>query len=226
MRLLECHFGNGFKIVSAYIEKALDWNNIQPDDGKELQSYALFLQGCCNAAQDLSSISELDLPSNMKVIVSKLPYKLRESWRSSAYEIWERTKQRPRFQDLVILIEKHARILLDPIFGDIRYTVSNIKSQQPRQGSKQFKSSSKKSFVTAISPIDAKHADARTKEENLDFGSSSNIPAAFEKPCFFCKGSHKMEVCHMISKRPHKEKVEFLKTNGFCFACFTKRAHE
>ncbi len=26
----------------------------------------------------------------------------------------------------------------------------------------------------------------------------------------------------MISKRPHKEKVEFLKTNGFCFACLTK----
>ncbi len=132
MRHLEYHFGNEFKIISAYIEKALDWNTIQPDDGKELQSYALL--GCCNAVQDISSISELDLPSNLKVIVSKLPYKLRESWRSSAYDIWERTKQRPRFQDLVMFIERHARILQDPVFGDIRYTASNIKIRQPRLG--------------------------------------------------------------------------------------------
>ncbi len=132
MRHLEYHFGNEFKIISAYIEKALDWNTIQPDDGKELQSYALL--GCCNAVQDISSISELDLPSNLKVIVSKLPYKLRESWRSSAYDIWERTKQRLRFQDLVMFIERHAIILQDPVFGDIRYTASNIKIRQPRLG--------------------------------------------------------------------------------------------
>lgn len=85
MGLLECYFGDEFKIISAYTEKALNWNSIPPDDGKELQNYALFLRGCCNAAQDLSNISELDLPSNLKMIASKLPYKLRENWRSSAY---------------------------------------------------------------------------------------------------------------------------------------------
>lgn len=58
--------------------KALNWNNIKPEDGKALQSYTLFLRGCCTAMRGLQDMEELDLPSNLKLIVSKLPYKLRE----------------------------------------------------------------------------------------------------------------------------------------------------
>lgn len=45
--LLE-HFGNPHKIATAYINKALSWQTIRTDDTKALQSYALFLRGCCN----------------------------------------------------------------------------------------------------------------------------------------------------------------------------------
>lgn len=39
--LLKDHFGDDFKITSAYIEKALNWNLIGTDDGRALHSYAL-----------------------------------------------------------------------------------------------------------------------------------------------------------------------------------------
>ncbi len=45
-RLLEHHFGDEFKITNAYMEKALNWNNIPVDNGEALHSYALFLRGC------------------------------------------------------------------------------------------------------------------------------------------------------------------------------------
>lgn len=52
-RLLKHHFGDDFKITTAYIEKALNWNSIRTDDGKALHSYALYLRRCGNAVQDL-----------------------------------------------------------------------------------------------------------------------------------------------------------------------------
>ncbi|RXN09552.1 hypothetical protein ROHU_010970 [Labeo rohita] len=54
--LLKHHFGDEFKLASAYMEKALKWGNIRSDDGKALYSYAVYLRGCCNAAQDLTQL--------------------------------------------------------------------------------------------------------------------------------------------------------------------------
>lgn len=42
------HFGNKYKIGSAYMEKALAWQTIKSEDVKALQVYSLFLRGCCN----------------------------------------------------------------------------------------------------------------------------------------------------------------------------------
>lgn len=65
-------------------------------------------------------MQELDMPSSMKVIVSNLPFKLRERWRTTAYDILETHKRRALFKDLVLFIERHVKILSDPLFGDIK----------------------------------------------------------------------------------------------------------
>ncbi len=90
-RLLEHHFGDKFKITNAYMEKALIWNNIPIDNGEALHSYALFLHGCCNVMRTLRNMDELNLPSNMRLLISKVPYKIKEKWRSHAFDIKERT---------------------------------------------------------------------------------------------------------------------------------------
>lgn len=64
--LLEEHFGNEQKIASAYLDKALLWPAIKPEDVKSLQAYALFLRGCCNVMEEIQYMSELDMPANMK----------------------------------------------------------------------------------------------------------------------------------------------------------------
>ena len=45
-KLLTCHYGNELKILSANMNRALNWPQIKPDDAKALHSYALFLTGC------------------------------------------------------------------------------------------------------------------------------------------------------------------------------------
>lgn len=70
--LLQEHFANEYKISTAYIDKALAWPSIKSEDVKALQAYALFLR-CCNTMVELHYMQELDMPSNMKMVISKLP---------------------------------------------------------------------------------------------------------------------------------------------------------
>lgn len=74
--LLKEHFCNEFKVSTAYLEKALGWPASKSEDVQGLQANALFLHTCCNTMDDLSFMQELNMPSNMKVVVMKLPYKL------------------------------------------------------------------------------------------------------------------------------------------------------
>lgn len=76
--LLEEHFENKYRIATAYIAKALAWPMIKSEDANALQADALFLRGCCNVMEELQYMQELDLPTNMRMVISKLPYKLRE----------------------------------------------------------------------------------------------------------------------------------------------------
>lgn len=51
--LIKEHFGNEHKITAAYMEKALSWPVVKPEDVKSLQAYALFLHQCCNVMEDI-----------------------------------------------------------------------------------------------------------------------------------------------------------------------------
>lgn len=44
----------------------------QSDDGKALQNYSLYLWSCCNVMQELQIMEKLILPTNIKLIMSKL----------------------------------------------------------------------------------------------------------------------------------------------------------
>ncbi len=124
--LLKEHFGHEFKITAAYMEKALNWPAIKPDDISGLQVYALFLRGYCNVMVNLQYMDEINVSSNLKNIMMKLPYRLREKWRTTACELQERNGCRLKFIDMVDFIEHQVKILTDPLFGDIKDTQAPI----------------------------------------------------------------------------------------------------
>ena len=124
-RLLQVHFGDEFKLTSAYVDKALNWMNIPPDNGDALQSYALFLRSCFNLMRTLQYMDELNLPSNLRLLVAKLPYKIRERWRTHAFDIREKDGTKAKFGDLVGFLERQARILqschITPILASLHW---------------------------------------------------------------------------------------------------------
>lgn len=110
--LLKEHFGNEVKISSAYMDKVLSWKSIRPEDTKALQDYYLFLRACCNAMEDVRYMKELNLVTNMQIILSKLPFKLRDKWRAVACDLQENRNEPVTFKDIVNFVEKQVKIAM------------------------------------------------------------------------------------------------------------------
>lgn len=208
--LLQEHFGNKYRIATAYIEKALAWPTIRSDDVKALQPYALFLRGCCNVMQELHHMQELDMPTNMKMVVSKLPYKLRERWRAKAHNIMETSKDRAHFMDIVVFIEKHVSILSDPIFGDIEGVSPSTAGVKPfnKFNLQPRNRMNRSSFATTITPRDSEHKTttySSRKQESLY--------------CHCCSRAHLLEKCQQFKAKKHRDKIHLIKEKGICFGC-------
>ncbi|KAL0151450.1 hypothetical protein M9458_053236 [Cirrhinus mrigala] len=217
-QLLKKYFGNEMKIANAYVEKALNWTAIKVDDGKSLHAYALYLRECCNAMQDLEYMDELNVASNLKLIVSKLPYKLCERWRTVSYESFQRTNTHIRFKHLVEFLETQSEILLHPVFGDVKDpayakgTVSRLKTTTLRTSSKGS------SFVTSVTQPD----EQTSKEASKAPQQKGTYVAVLT--CTFCQGKHALTDCIRLKSEPQAKRFEYLKRNGHCFGCL-KRGH-
>ena len=229
-QLLHKHFGNEMIIANAYLEKALSWISIKPDDHKSIHSYALFLQECHNAMQNLDYLDELDVASNLKLLLSKLPYILRERWRTRVYEASQRNT-RVRFKHLVEFMETQSRILLHPVFGDIRdpppikgpiSTTKSIDSRTPRGGS---------SFVTTVTPTEQQATRQQASKQQAIRQPSTvtkqtnTFSSAVMPLCTFCQCQHTVADFIKFQSEPHDKKVEHLKWNGQ-FGCLKKGCYQ
>lgn len=204
--LLQEHFGDPFKVASAYMEKVLLWPVLKGEDVKALQAYSLLLRECCNSMGDC--VGDLNVPTNMQTIVKKLPYKLRDRWRSVACELQEKFNRRATFHDIVNFVEKQVKIASDPLFGDIQDSAGTgrkeFKPVKSRSGPKPKGSS----FATTVAP-----AERRVEPVNK---SEKDLPA---KVCSFCGAGHVLDVCLLLDKKTQNEKMSFLKENKLCFGC-------
>ena len=145
---------------------------------------------------------------------SKLPFKTRKWWRVQAFDLQELRKRRARFAD-VNFVDRQAKIISDPLIGDLNAATAEKKDTKKfQQGIKAKKGSS---FATNIELIGDKQSRlSRPKTDATLFN------CAFMKQCVFCGKNHTLEDCQRIREQPHKESVEFLKKNGFCIGCLVK----
>lgn len=153
MSLLEEHYGHPLKIATGLIERLFNWPQIKAEDAKALHSFSLFLVSCQNAMQDVDYMDELDSPTNMRAVISKLPYKNRDKWRTCAYEITEKHKRRVKFVDLVSFITREAKIVNDPLFGYLQVTPAGKQEKRPAVSEylPKREKSKESSFATTLS---------------------------------------------------------------------------
>ncbi|XP_056125219.1 uncharacterized protein LOC130103060 [Rhinichthys klamathensis goyatoka] len=204
--LLQEHFGDPFKVASAYMDKVLSWPMLKAEDVKALRAYSLLLRECCNSMG--VSASDLNVPTNMQIIVKKLPYKLRDYWRSVACDIYEKFHRRATFSDIVEFVERQVKMASDPLFGNIQETFASGRNEVKMVRSQPSSKVRGSSFATTVAPAENNMEPGFKREKN-----------SLAKFCLFCGAGHSLDACFSLDKRTQDEKISFLKENRMCFGC-------
>lgn len=68
----------------------------------------------------------------------------------------------------------------------------------------------RKSFTTSAVKLEQRAAEQVER---------SAPASASTQACLFCKGEHVLETCNKLKGKPHKEKLDFLRSKGLCFSC-------
>jgi len=179
--LLDRHYGDELTIATAYIKKAMEWPQIKPEDRKGLNAFALFLIGCCNTVNDVDYMDEMNNPTNMKCVLSKLPFKLKERWRSYAYDIQERRRKRARFPDLVEFVYRQAKVANDPLFGDILDSTADSQKIFQKKLSSAKGEPRKSSFAVNTSAREKDVTGGQPERRTL----SAKSVSVFQSPCLY-----------------------------------------
>ena len=143
--LLKKKFGDEYRVASAYETKPLDCPNIKPEDGAALNRFSIFLMSCRNALTSSGYISNFDQPGNIRKLVLKLPYSLRERWRRTADVVMEFQARPVEFSDFVAFVNRKVRIITNPVFGKIFH------SSKPMPGPRASAAGSKTSKLRNVS---------------------------------------------------------------------------
>ncbi|XP_071493377.1 uncharacterized protein [Diadema antillarum] len=191
--LLGKKFGNKHQVLDRMMKKAEAWPNVKNEDAEGLQSYTLFVTELSNLAKDLQLEQEINHTQHIKMVISKLPFKLRDKWRYTVDTIQEVHEEPLTFADVVRFVSRQSRIVNNPLYGDITGTP---KSGEGRANpSKATPSKPRQSFSTVLKN------DERKK-------------------CLYCnKDNHHLTDCRIFTKKPHDQKVQFCRMKGLCFAC-------
>ena len=142
-----------------------------------------------------------------------------------ANDVLERAHCRARFLDLVMFLEKQAKILMDPLFGDIQDIPSSkslVKPKAPVDLKELRFKSRESSFATIVAP----NREAETKSKAVMSSKAEEIPAknkpfqmknkpsipteAVPKECIFCEGKHAFTECEELEAQSRDKKFEFL----------------
>ena len=133
-------YGNRYKLADAFLAKAEAFPDIKSEDEEALNHFSLFLQECQNTLEDLDYLDELNHPRSIKMLVAKFLYKLCERWRSLTDNIQEEKGRVVRFHGLVKFVSKQARIVRNPVYGNIKDKMDSKQApvSRPRKTARSY----------------------------------------------------------------------------------------
>ena len=208
-KLLAKRYGQPYKIASAYIERVTNGPAIKAEDGAALQSFSALLTTCKNTLNEIGYLSKIENPDSLKKVVARLPFSLRQKWREVADEITEAKAREVTIADIADFVEKKARILTHPIFGDI---ISEPKSKSVLDG-KRLSCRRISSFAAgAYNPSSS--TDDDVSDDTLVLG-----PRRPTLSCPLCKATHWLSQCKDFRRRNVSERYQIAREKELCYNC-------
>jgi len=182
---------------------------IKAEDGAALQSFSVLLTTCKNTLNEIGYLSKIENPDSLKEVVARLPFSLRQKWREVADEITESKAREVTIPDIADFVEKKARVLTHPIFGDI---ISEPKSKSVLDG--------KRPVNRRLSSF---AANAHNLSSSTDGGASDDAlvlgPREPTLSCPLCKAAHWLSQCKGFRRRNLSDRYQIAREKELCYNC-------
>ena len=202
--LLDREYGDPYKVSTAYINKVLGWSTLKYDDATGLKQLSFFLKKCNQAMKSLSYLTVLNHPSNMQIVVRKLPFILQNRWRHRIVDMRKSWGQVATFDDLVNFVDTCSEAMNDLIYSKAALS----QHSDPKEEKKRQDGYKRSSFSTNIEGV--------VSTTNPDGAGSTGII----RSCPSCNQQHDLEHCRTFLKKSIEEKKSFLKEKKLCFGCY------
>ena len=208
--ILKDRFGNN-AILGADFERRLSaWPKISPNDPRALEEFSDFLQQVQIASEYISSLKVFDFPSQIQLLVEKLPSWFKTKWSDKIIKLQrEQGKDSfPSFNDFAESVKYHAERM------NIPQILSSASLREPtktptRPGNRNS------SIVNLTSKFDEN--DEEQAQENENKRSTY---------CFYHKRTtHATNECEQLQRLSFNERKDFLLKNRLCFNCVNSNQH-
>ena len=125
-------YGQNYKKAAAYVGRLTKGTPMRTEDGAALQNFSVLLTSCRNTLKDIGYLNKLENPDAIKTIVDRLPCGLREKWRETVDDIIQRKESDVNVEDITSFVEKRARVVTHPVYGNLGSDNRNIDSGKPK----------------------------------------------------------------------------------------------
>ena len=203
-RLLKKHFGDPYKIASAYLSKISNWPSVKPNDGTGLQEFSIVLEQARNAMSSMAYMNDLNTANVLRQLWEKLPRHLRSKWTERVSKIRNASERMASFNDFCQFVSEQADLATDPIYSEetvVRSKDGDAKFCRLRD--RRFKREKGSSFGTNMSKPDGSTRNPRFRS------------------CTLCSKPHDLDECSEFLKKPLTERRNFVKEKGLCFGCYS-----
>ena len=206
-KLLGSEYGDSYKISTVYVKKVFDWPIVKYDGVTGLKRFVLFLKKVKNAMCTIADMSVLNHPTNMQIIVRKLPASIQNKWRDRVTKMKRSDQKIAQFQDLVTFVDECSESANHPVYGK---DVLGYKRTDNKNKTKLFAGENSISFATKVGmpgePVTPKQI-AKTKVKRKEL-------------CPCCGGSHQLDNCEDFIKNSIQARKSLLKEKKLCFSCY------
>ena len=203
-RLLKKHFGDPYKIASAYIAKLSSWPAVKPNDGTGLQEFSIVLEQARNAMTGMQYMNDLNTANVMRQLWERLPRYLRSKWTERVSRIRSVKGQTASFNDFCQFVSEQADLATDPIYSEEGISKPmNAVDKYHKQNERKPKRGRGTNFATGLAGKNA--------------GGGNSHPIS----CTLCSKAHHLDECAEFLKKPLVERRNFIKQKGLCFGCYS-----
>ena len=238
-KILKERFGNRAIISTDFDRKLATWPKIGSNDAVSLEEFSDFLQQVKFASKHIESLKALNYPSQIQVLVEKLPGWFKAKWSDKVLKFQRKRGKDafPSFEEFAEEVRYHAERTNIPQIQQGLGTTGSISSGRNRPFGRQSDRtrSSNVALTSASPPVDnseptplceesqvaatqAQQPSCTTSPTSSSKNAQKTTPPDSSTYCFYHKmKSHATNDCEKFQKLSYEERKDFLMRNKICF---------